>query len=88
MRVLRLSAESVFRVPNSFFSMAAAVSAATERVKWGFLDVGAATFFEAEAEDRRTTGVQSCMIGLSSGPARPFNFLHAQRVLYKMYHIE
>jgi hypothetical protein len=73
MRVLRLSAESVFRVPNSFFSTEAAVCAAAERVKWGFLDVGAAAA-AFDAEDRRITGVQSCMVGLSSSPARPFTF--------------
>jgi hypothetical protein len=51
MSVLRLSAESVFRVPNSFFSMAAAVSAAADRVTWGFFDVGfaaAAALTDAE----------------------------------------
>jgi hypothetical protein len=74
MSVLRLSAESVFRVPNSFFSTEAAVCAAAERVKWGFLDVGAAAAALEEAEDRRITGVQSCMVGLGAGPARPFIF--------------
>ena len=64
MSVLRLSAESVFSVPNSFFSIEAAVWAAADRVTCGFLDVGAAVAATL-AEERRITGVQSCMVGLS-----------------------
>jgi hypothetical protein len=53
--------------------MEAAVSAAADRVKWGFLDVGRAAAATL-AEERRITGVQSCMFGLRLSPARQFNF--------------
>ena len=57
--------------------MEAAVCAATERVTCGFFDVGfGPEEAEAEAEDRRITGVQSCMLGLGSDPVRLFTFLH------------
>jgi hypothetical protein len=55
--------------------MAAAVSAAADRVKWGFFDVGAAAAAAAALEaERRMTGVQSCMFGLHLVQASTFNF--------------
>jgi len=47
--------------------MAAAVSAAADRVTWGFFDVGTAAAALTEAEERRITGVQSCIVGLHLG---------------------
>jgi hypothetical protein len=57
------------------FSTDAAVSAAAERVKWGF-EVACA---EAFVDERRTTGVQSCIVGLDFGVSRTFTFLHGNQ---------